>query len=136
MKKKKKEKKFTYCFLCEACLLKNNIEGDHWPIPQSLGGTVIVDLCVTCHDMKDRVKALDWPISWTGYQVSIMTKMSKLWFSLAREERIYIAKTVDILLRRIHSGKKGVKQAFQVINNFTAMLNDDDTKAEFISSKD
>jgi hypothetical protein len=68
--------------------------------------------------------------------VSIMRKMSKLWFSLAREERIYIAKTVDILLRRIHSGEKGVKQAFQVINNFAAMLNDDDAKAEFISSKD
>jgi hypothetical protein len=135
-KKPKQEKRYTYCFLCEACLLKHNNEGDHWPIPQSLGGTVTVRLCITCHDMKDRVKALGWPISWTKYQVSILRKLSRLWHELCREEKIYIAKAVDILLRKIHSGEKGVKEVFEIINNVPLLLNDDEGKAEFITSKD
>jgi hypothetical protein len=35
---------------------------DHFPVPKSLGGTETVRACPSCHDLKDRLPLVDWPL--------------------------------------------------------------------------
>ena len=36
-------------------------EWDHFPVPKRRGGKDVQALCVSCHDLKDRVILLNWP---------------------------------------------------------------------------
>jgi hypothetical protein len=42
-------------------LASDNIEHDHFPVPERAGGTETVPSCRTCHDLKDRFRQVDWP---------------------------------------------------------------------------
>lgn len=49
------------CWYCAAPLSKRH-EHDHFPTPRSAAGASVVPACLNCHDMKDRIPLLDWPI--------------------------------------------------------------------------
>jgi hypothetical protein len=63
------------CFYCGEKVTR--IEKDHSPVPKRHGGKDIVDACLTCHDMKDRVMLEDWPDEWWNCVTDDMPKMSK-----------------------------------------------------------
>ena len=42
MSKKRKKNEIEKCYYCDALVSENNLEMDHFPIPQSCGGTVMV----------------------------------------------------------------------------------------------
>lgn len=48
-----------HCFYCNN--LAARLERDHFPVPRRHGGTVMVDACINCHDLKDRVGLHRWP---------------------------------------------------------------------------
>lgn len=48
------------CFFC-GCVLSSRHEHDHFPLPAPAGGKETVPICLTCHDLKDRIPFLDWP---------------------------------------------------------------------------
>ena len=52
---------FERCFYCDRALTSRH-EHDHFPIPVSLGGTETVACCLSCHDLKDRLRLSHWPI--------------------------------------------------------------------------
>jgi hypothetical protein len=49
------------CFYCDAAVLPQRHEHDHFPEPLMCGGTRVVTACYTCHDLKDRIPFKDWP---------------------------------------------------------------------------
>ena len=79
------------CFYCGA-MLSNGIgtQLDHFPIPNSEGGTETVPSCLSCHDMKDRFHLADWPIDWYAKVIEDFPKLS-------RETRICFAKIIRIV---------------------------------------
>jgi hypothetical protein len=52
------------CFYCDAAVLPNRHEHDHFPVPRWLGGTEVVTACYTCHDLKDRIPFNNWSTAW------------------------------------------------------------------------
>jgi len=71
-----------YCKACEYPITKKNTEYHHWPIPKRNGGTVKVPLCLTCHDMVDRLGWKSWPLD----------IFFKGWGELSREGRLLMMK--------------------------------------------
>ena len=63
--------------------------GDHAPLPRSVGGTVTVPCCVSCHEMKDNFPLDTWPTEW-------WLKVSADFPKLNRETRIFLAKAARI----------------------------------------
>jgi hypothetical protein len=49
------------CFFCD-CVLSSRHEHDHFPLPAPAGGKETVPICLNCHDLKDRIPFLDWPM--------------------------------------------------------------------------
>ena len=77
------------CVYCNAPIAKNNIENDHFPIPQRHGGSITVCSCKTCHTMKDRF-SLD--------SIGEYLMDAAVWGGWNRETRILFAKMSNILL--------------------------------------
>ena len=76
------------CFYCgeEA----TRIEKDHAPVPKRHGGKVTVNACLTCHDMKDRIKLEDWPNDWWN---AVMEDLPKL----SRPTKLFLMKFVGLV---------------------------------------
>lgn len=55
------------CFYC-GNLLSPRHEHDHFPVPARAGGNRVVPACYNCHDLKDRVLFVKWPVelAWEG----------------------------------------------------------------------
>ena len=90
-----------HCFYCDANLTSDGFEKDHFPVPDRLGGTDLVDSCKTCHDMKDRFNVGSWSAEW----VSRIVRDFPL---LGRESRIFLAKSIDAMMeiqQREHDAK-------------------------------
>jgi hypothetical protein len=84
----KKSIKHEQCFYCDALLRRTSFDrGDHFPIPDRNGGTIIIPCCQSCHDMKDNFKFKDWPVEW-------LTKVLEDFPKLSRETRIFLAKVI------------------------------------------
>jgi hypothetical protein len=89
------------CFYCDALIAKNNLEYDHFPAPQEVGGTETVPSCKGCHDMKDRFVLDDWSPSWVVKVQADFPRMS-------RETRIFLAKLLRLAATRIRE-ERGAK---------------------------
>ena len=85
-KKTKKE----FCFYCNGVVTTQG-RGDHFPIPFRHGGTETVSCCISCHDMKDRIRLVDWDGDW-------WKKVAKDFPNMSRETRIFLAKTICVCL--------------------------------------
>jgi hypothetical protein len=55
------ELSMTACFYCGGNAVRR-AEMDHFPVPKALGGTETVRACQACHDLKDRLRLVDWPL--------------------------------------------------------------------------
>jgi len=86
------------CFYCRGMLSKGNRELDHFPRPARHGGTEVVPACRTCHDMKDRFNASDWPVEFIG---PIMRDIE----NSSREMRIFFAKAASVMFDAIEFNK-------------------------------
>lgn len=116
--------------------MKNNTEGDHWPVPDSLGGTFIIRTCISCHNVKDRVSFNDLPAIFTSEGLQLAHKLFRFWFSLNREQRIMLARYLDKILRTMSLGEEGVKQVVAFIDILAHALADHDVKASYYKSLD
>ncbi len=85
--------RLTACFYCQALVARNNLEMDHFPIPESAGGQVTVPACRGCHDMKDRFNIEDWPAGWLA---KVMLDFPRL----SRETKIFLAKALGMFPSR------------------------------------
>jgi hypothetical protein len=79
------------CFYCHALLSVNDVEHDHFPIPQESGGTLTVPSCRTCHNMKDRFNLADWPQEWIDAVLADLPYVS-------RETRLFLAKALRLFV--------------------------------------
>ena len=97
----KRRREHRPCFYCGA-LVSGEGKGDHFPLPKCAGGDVVVDCCLSCHDMKDRYRLNDWPTEWVAAVIADMPKLS-------RESRLLLAKAIrlmaDVLANKL-GGKK------------------------------
>lgn len=69
------------CFYCGDPVLKGRSEEDHFPVPQSCGGTHTVTACHQCHDLKDRTSWEDMPLEFKAKfleQVAQMPREAKI----------------------------------------------------------
>ena len=82
------------CFYCGEEVTR--IEKDHSPVPKRHGGKDMVDACLTCHDMKDRIKLEDWPDEWWNCVWEDLPKMS-------RPTKLFLMKFVGLVLDRDNS---------------------------------
>ena len=129
--KEKKERIWEHCFYCGVCLMKHNNQGDHWPVPQSLGGTCIVRTCITCHDLKDRIPIGDLPTAFLGESSSVVYKAIHFWYGLSREEKVMIARHIDAILRTISLGPDGVQNFFNFLNLLADVLTNVEVRSEY-----
>lgn len=116
--------------------MRNNTEGDHWPVPDSLGGTFIIRTCITCHNIKDRVSFSDLPTSFTSEGFQLAHKLIRFWFSLNREQRIMLARYLDTILRTLSLGEEGVKQVIAFIDVVAHNLASHEVKSGYYKSLD
>ena len=70
--------------------------GDHMPLPKSVGGTITVPCCQSCHDMKDRFPLDRWDQTWWD---AIMADFP----NLSRETRIFLAKAARVFAETTHA---------------------------------
>jgi hypothetical protein len=77
------------CIYCGAPIAKNDLEMDHFPIPERHGGKLTVPACRTCHTMKDRFSL---------ESISVYLMQAAVWGGWNRETRILFAKMANILL--------------------------------------
>lgn len=76
------------CVYCDSVYsTSRSAKGDHFPVPQRLGGVSTVDCCQQCHSLKDRIKLDDW----TG---PMFSKVFADFPKLSRETRIFLAKAI------------------------------------------
>jgi hypothetical protein len=78
------------CWYCGAIVTERYGVGDHAPIPARNGGKDVVDCCVRCHDMKDRIPLDRWP---AGFIAKVFSQLN----DQPREIKIFIAKTTALL---------------------------------------
>ena len=129
--KEKKERIWERCIYCGVVLMKHNNQGDHWPVPQSLGGTCIVRACMSCHDLKDRIPIGDLPTNFSGESFSVVYKTLHFWYGLNREEKVIIARHIDSLLRTISLGQDGVQKFLNFLNLFANVLTNEEVRSEY-----
>lgn len=98
-----------YCFYCKIDLTGLDHQHDHFPVPQSIGGTDTVAACINCHDLKDRTPLDQWSATLylTGvYQIVELAVWHTLgdreipeeWAQFDRPARLVWAKLTRILL--------------------------------------
>lgn len=73
------------CYYCGAPVVSGSYQMDHFPVPDRNGGTVTVPACLSCHDMKDRLRFDQWPDELIGEIIAEFP-------TLNRETKIFIAK--------------------------------------------
>ena len=86
------KEEYQYCYYCKCNISKNNLELDHFPIPQDCSGVLTVPACRSCHDMKDRFNLCNWDKSWYDIAVRQMGYLD-------REGKIMWAKLIQMGLR-------------------------------------
>ena len=72
------------CFYCGDPVIEARVERDHFPIPESCGGTQTVDTCQQCHDLKDRTDWKSLPAEFKGVfmeQLAQMPREAKIVFA-------------------------------------------------------
>lgn len=73
------------CHYCDT-ILPLRYELDHFPVPGCAGGTETVPVCLTCHDLKDRVALKNWPLEAVANAVEDLTPYldadAEMWFEL------------------------------------------------------
>ncbi len=87
--KKSPEREHETCFYCGALVARNDRELDHFPVPESAGGTELVCACKTCHGMKDRFNLGDWPLEWVLEIVSDFPRLN-------RGTKLFLAKALRL----------------------------------------
>lgn len=65
------------CFYCDAPLTASTRERDHFPLPERHGGAQTVNVCRTCHDVKDRLTFDRWPAEWVAEIAGDMPHLSR-----------------------------------------------------------
>ena len=98
------------CSYCDLPFIRMHHEHDHAPVPEAMGGTVVIPACITCHDLKDRVLFAYWPAAETLAALDELTRCGLLaglasadrlpdeWASLSRWARLAWAKMVRLAL--------------------------------------
>ncbi len=96
------------CFYCESQVQRH--DHDHAPIPARAGGTVTVVACPGCHNLKDRILFVRWPIVLTVLAVRELVDLGELptaetarewplhWDSMSTHARLLWAKWAQVLL--------------------------------------
>lgn len=79
----------TPCYLCER-EVGATAERDHFPTPHSLGGTEVLPICRSCHDMKDRTRLDGWDPS------KAFAALSGLWSKAISQERLVLVKMLHV----------------------------------------
>ena len=89
------------CFYCDIPL-GSRVERDHAPVPRNAGGVAVVDSCVPCHHLKDRMTADSWPLPAYVMACADLVERDLLsgsfatwptcWDDMSREARILWAK--------------------------------------------
>jgi hypothetical protein len=95
------------CYICDRQCLA---ERDHFPVPESLGGTLVMPICKTCHDMKDRVPLADWCPS------DAFAALAGVWNRASASERLVLAKMISAAAQGMaakggYSGKRNKRKA-------------------------
>tara|TARA_B100000405_G_scaffold277843_1_gene220373 strand:+ start:195 stop:653 length:459 start_codon:yes stop_codon:yes gene_type:complete len=109
----------VHCFFCEAVVPNHHLERDHWPVSKKFGGRVTIDSCGTCHHMKDRTNIRDWPINWFVRAASAIDKLQFLWETgLSREERIFLAKSLQIILDNLDTKQNKPGEIIDSLNDY------------------
>lgn len=49
------------CYYCDRALVLLRHEHDHFPVPRSAGGDLVVPACLDCHELKDQFGLYGWP---------------------------------------------------------------------------
>jgi len=55
---------FHHCYACGQLASSSAIERHHFPVPRRHGGTSTIPLCLTCHDLAERINIAGWPEGW------------------------------------------------------------------------
>jgi len=87
------------CFYCDGLVAERTGKGDHFPIPARHGGTETVDVCISCHDAKDRFRLDNWHVSWIAKVIADFP-------SLSRESRIFLAKCIALMMDATESNRR------------------------------
>lgn len=109
------------CHYCDALLSKNNIEIDHFPIPQEADGIDTVVACRTCHDMKDRFPLDSWP-------VELYEKVSEGWALYNRETRIFLSKVMKLWAVHLYRKKPQMGNPDSITLDVLSGLNGDSVR--------
>ncbi len=116
--KKEKPDEKVYCFYCEAVVATDLLHKDHWPVQKKFGGRVTIDSCGTCHHMKDRTNIRDWPINWFVRAAPVIEKLRFLWMGLSREERIFLANSLNIILDNLGTEQNKPREIIDSLNDY------------------
>jgi hypothetical protein len=80
------------CYVCGGYCGSTG-EHDHFPTPARAGGDVVMPICRSCHDLKDRVLLADWDPS------EAFEMFTGLWSKADRRERLLLVKMFHIMSR-------------------------------------
>lgn len=111
------------CFYCDAPVCRGAFQMDHFPTPNSAGGTDVVIACLGCHDLKDRNSLENWPLQMVSRSLPGIAAASTLlqcvqtknafdltlqtsrlpsgWDDWSRESRVFYAKAVRVAFAAI-----------------------------------
>lgn len=84
---KRKDEIDDQCFYCGATV--GGLQGDHFPIPDRNGGTMLVMACDVCHKMKDSVVLENWATEWMSAVIADFPKMG-------RETKLFLGKAIAL----------------------------------------
>jgi hypothetical protein len=79
------------CYICLVPIHEQRMERDHFPIPERDGGTLVLDICLSCHDLKDRIGLAQWDVSMA------VEGLAGLWTKAAAPERLILAKMFHVI---------------------------------------
>jgi len=88
------DKDSEFCFYCGGVAPKSG-EGDHFPYPYNVGGSLTVPCCKGCHHMKDNCEFGDWNVEWLS---AIFVDFE----SLSRESKLFFAKSFKLFAEYRH----------------------------------
>ena len=78
------------CYICSRPLHGKG-EMDHFPVPKSAGGKLMLPACINCHNDKDRVRIINWDAS------AAFATMAGLWSKADAGERLLLAKMFHVM---------------------------------------
>ena len=80
------------CYICGRAL-NGRGEKDHFPTPVRMGGKLTMDICLCCHNEKDRIPLKNWDPSFA------FSSLWSLWDKANQAERLILAKVFHIASR-------------------------------------